>query len=500
MINFATEPQDKVKELMMFSVYKTYIRRAFPFVVLSLLAACSVGPDYVKPTVPGIPATFKEAAGWKVAQPRDEVIGKAWWELFNDPKLNELEKEVTVSNLNLAVAEAQFRQARALVQEGRAAYFPTITIGASATRSSRSVNTNSSFRTTTSNDFSMPLSLSWEADFWGRIRRTVEASQAGAQASAADLAALRLSVQSELALDYFQLRAIDAQKVLLNATVDNFRKSLDLTRFRYDSGVAARVDVLQAESQLKSTQAQAIDLDVQRSQLEHAIALLLGKAPAGFSLAAMPLTDSPPSIPAAVPSSLLERRPDIASAERRVMAANAQIGVARAAYFPTIGLSASGGFEASNLSQWLAWPSRFWSFGPSISQTLYDGGLRGAQTDQARAAYDASVATYRQTVLTGFGEVEDNLAALRILDQEAGVQNEAVDAGRQTVAATLNQYKAGTVGYVSVLVAQSTDLNNQITALAILSRRMAASVQLVKALGGGWDAAELDREPDLKVK
>jgi len=433
-----------LKGRMMPSITSIYIRQILLAGCLALLVACSVGPDYVKPTVADIPVSFKEAAGWKLAQPADEAIGKQWWELFHDPKLNELEKEVTISNLNLAVAEAQFRQARALVQESRAAYFPTISIGASATRSSSSGNLSNS-QSSTSNNFLLPLSLSWEADFWGRIRRTVEASRASAQASAADLATLRLSVQSELALDYFQLRAIDAQKELLNATVENFRKSLELTRNRYDSGVAARVDLLQAETQLKSTQAQAIDLDVQRTQLEHAIALLLGKAASNFSLAAMPLKDSLPAIPATVPSSLLERRPDIASAERHVMAANAQIGVARAAFYPTVRLSASAGLEASSLAKWFTWPSRFWSFGPNVSQTLYDGGLRSAQSDQARAAYDASVATYRQTVLTGFGEVEDNLAALRILDQESRVQNEAVEAGRQTVTATLNQYKAGTL-------------------------------------------------------
>lgn len=483
---------------MMPSITSTYIQWVFPIVGIALLAACSVGPDYVKPTVVDIPVSFKESAGWKLAQPGDEAIGQAWWELFKDSKLNELEGEVTISNLNLAVAEAQFRQARALVQESRSEYFPTITIGASATRASRA--SGSSNLQSTSTDLLLPLALSWEADFWGRIRRTVESSRANAQASAADLAALRLSVQAELALDYFQLRAVDAQKELLNATVENFRKSMELTRNRYDSGVAARVDLLQAETQLKSTQAQAIDLDVQRSQLEHAIALLQGKAASSFTLAAIPLKESLPAIPVAIPSSLLERRPDIASAERRVMAANAQIGVARAAYYPTVRLSASAGLEASSLAKWFSWPSRFWSIGPGVSQTLYDGGLRGAQTDQARAAYDASVATYRQTVLTGFGEVEDNLAALRILEQEALVQNEAVEAGRQTVSATLNQYKAGTVGYLNVLVVQSTDLGNRRTALDILSRRMAASVQLVKALGGGWDAAELDREPDLKGK
>lgn len=326
----------------------------------------------------------------------------------------------------------------------------------------------------------------------------MESSRAGAQASAADLAAVSLSAQASLAQAYFQLRSNDAQLTLLKETAGNYQKSLELTRNRYGSGVAARSDVLQAETQLKSTQAQAVDLGVQRAQLEHAIALLIGTAPAGFSLAAAPLATQPPPIPVGIPSELLERRPDIAFAERNMAAANAQIGVAVAAWYPTLRLSLSGGLESSSLSRWLSWPSRFWSVGPSVSETLYDGGLRGALNDQARAAYDATVAAYRQAVLTGFQEVEDNLAALRILEQEALVQDEAVAASRQTVVVTNNQYRAGVVSYLNVLVAQTAELANRRVAIDISGRRLVAGVLLIKALGGGWDAAGIlsDSSPE----
>jgi len=330
------------------------------------------------------------------------------------------------------------------------------------------------------------LDAAWEPDLWGRIRRGVEASQAGAQASAADLAAVTLSSQAELAGDYLQLRVLDAQKQLLDATTAVYRRSLELTNNRYAAGVVAKSDVLQAETQLKSTAAQAIDLGVQRSQLEHAIALLIGKAPAAFSLPSTSLATAIPAIPAGLPSGLLERRPDIASSERRMAAANAQIGIARAAYFPTIRLSAAAGFEAASLATWFAWPSRFWSVGPAVSAALFDGGLRRAQSDQARAAYDAALAEYRETVLTGFQEVEDNLAALRILEEEALVQDQAVQAAQQVVNITTNQYQAGTVAYLNVLVAQSTALANERTALGLVGRRLVASVLLIKALGGGW--------------
>ncbi len=453
-----------------------------------LTAACTVGPDYVRPNpVATMPTTFKELEGWKVAQPNTGIISERWWEIYHDPVLNSLEEQVAISNLNVAVAEAQFRQARALVQVAKAGNFPTLTVGAAATRSQSSSNsgTGISGGTTVSN-LQLPVDLTWEVDLWGRIRREVEASQANAQASAADLAAATLSAQAALASDYFQLRVLDAQKQLLDATTAIYRNSLNMTNNRYAAGVAARSDVLQAETQLKSTEAQAIDLGIQRAQLEHAIALLLGKPSAAFSLSSTVLSITVPFIPPGIPSALLERRPDIASSERKVAAANAQVGIAQAAYYPTIQLSAAGGFSSSSLATWFSWPSRFWSVGPAASVTLFDGGLRDALSEQAKAAYDATVAAYRETVLTAFQGVEDNLAALRILEEETEVQNQAVRAAQQVVTITTNQYQAGTVAYLNVLVAQSTSLANERTALGLVGQRLAASVLLVKALGGGW--------------
>jgi hydrophobe/amphiphile efflux-1 (HAE1) family protein/NodT family efflux transporter outer membrane factor (OMF) lipoprotein len=463
--------------------------------VITLFTACSVGPNYVKPKAE-VPAAYKEMQGWKVAQPRDEVMRGAWWQIFNDPDLNALQEQVNISNQNVAQAEAQYRQARALVQAARAGYFPTVTAGASYTRSlaSSNVGRGLSIPGTEISDYLLPVTVSWELDIWGRVRRLVEAGVASTQASAAELEATRLSTQAALAQNYFQLRVLDGQKKLLDETVIAFQKTLELTRNRYTSGVAAKADVLQSETQLKTTQAQAIDIGVQRSQLEHAIALLCGKPASVFSVSVKPLNLTQPDIPVGVPSELLERRPDIAAAERLMAAANAQIGVAIAAYFPTITLSASGGFESSDFSNWLSWPSRFWSVGPAIAEAVFEGGLRRAQTDQARAAYDATVASYRQTVLTGFQAVEDNLAALRILKQEAMVQEEAVQAARQSLAIAVNQYKGGTVSYLNVIVAQTALLSNEQTALAILSRQMTASVLLVQALGGGWSATALNIE------
>ena len=468
---------------------------------LPALAACTVGPNYVRPQAP-VPAAFKESEGWKVAQPADGKLGQDWWRLFNDPQLSALEERVVISNQNVLAAEAQVRQARALVQAARAGYYPTATVGASVTRSQRGVSSSNVTGTGTtgtgggsgvinSTDYSLPFDLSWEADVWGRIRRSVEASSDNAQASEADLAAAQLSAQSDLAQDYFLLRSQDAQKDLMDATVAAFQKALDLTRNRYASGVAAQADVLQAETQLKTAKAQAIDLGVLRAQLEHAIALLIGQPASSFSLPPVPFAAVFPPIPAGLPSQLLERRPDIASAERHMAAANAQIGVAKAAYYPNISLSASAGLQAASFANWFTWPSRFWALGPAISQTLFDGGLRRAQTEQARAAYDQTVATYRQTVLTGFQEVEDNLAALRILEAEARAQEDAVQSSKKSLAVTLNQYQSGIVSYINVTVAQSTDFANQRTAVGILGRRLTSSVLLIKALGGGWDAGSL---------
>ena len=465
---------------------------------IMLLSACTVGPNYVKPSVETPPAykEIGEGTSWKIAEPKDELIRGAWWEMFGDPQLNALEAQVNISNQNIAVAEAQYRQARALVQAARAGYFPTVTADGSYTRSRRPATGTSGVSTRTTgavSDYLLNGSASWEPDIWGKVRRSVEANEAGAQASAADLGAMRLSVQTELAQDYFQLRTLDAQKQLFDATVSAYQKFLELTNNRYASGVASRSDVLQAETQLKTAQAQGIDTGVQRAQLEHAIALLTGKPASVFSVPFAPLTASPPPIPVGVPSVLLERRPDIAAAERRAAAANAQIGVAQAAYYPNITLIASGGFESAHLAKWLTWPNRLWSVGSTVLQTVFDGGLRGALTDQARAVYDANVASYRQTVLTGFKEVEDNLAALRILEEEALVQDEAVKAARQSVTISTNQYKAGTVSYLDVVTVQTIALNNERTAIDILGRRMTAGVLLIKALGGDWEGTSISQ-------
>jgi NodT family efflux transporter outer membrane factor (OMF) lipoprotein len=461
-------------------------------IFLVLFTGCAVGPDYVKPKAEA-PGAYKEMEGWKVAQPKDDIVRGAWWEIFNDPQLNELESEISISNQNIAVAEAQFRQARALVQASRASYFPQVIADPSFKRSLRSDNTGSGPGAAAGpvSDFLLPLNASWEMDIWGRIGRSVEASRGSAQASAADLEGARLSAQGELAQDYFQLRTLDAQRHLFESTVVAYRKYLELTKNLYAASVVSKADVLQAETQLRTAEAQMIDIGVQRAQLEHAVALLVGKPAPTFSIPASPLLPPLPSIPVGMPSELLERRPDIAAAERRMAAANAQIGVAEAAFYPTVTLSASGGFETSHFSDWLSWPSHFWSIGSSLLGTVFDGGSRRAQTEHAKAAYDATVASYRQTVLAGFQEVEDNLAALRILEEEARVQEEAVRAAEQSLALTTNRYKAGIVSYLNVVVSQTIALNNQRSAISILGRRMTAGALLIKALGGGWNSADL---------
>ena len=462
------------------------------------LAGCSVGPNYVRPVAEAPPA-YKEAQGWKVAEPKDQQPRGNWWEVFNDPQLSSLLTQVEISNQTLKAAEARVREARALTQAARAAFFPVVTANASASRSGSgsgaarvgSAGGQGSGGGGVGNSYNLALEVNWEVDLWGRIRRTVEASEATAQASAADLEAAKLSAQATLAEDYFLLRVQDAQIRLLNDTVAAYEKSLQLTRNQYAVGVVGRVDVAQAETQLSSTRAQAIDAAIQRAQLEHAIAVLVGKPPAEFSVAVADVPAGFPDIPPGIPSELLERRPDIAAAERRAAAANAQIGVAEAAFFPSLTLSATGGFQSSLLSHLISLPSRYWSIGSALAQTIFDAGLRRAQTAQAIATYDENVANYRQTVLAGFQEVEDNLAALRILEQEAVVQDDAVKSARESVTITLNQYRAGTANYLAVVVVQATALANERAALAILGRRLDASVALIKALGGSWDAAAL---------
>lgn len=457
----------------------------------ALLGACTVGPDYVKPDVHA-PAAFKEAQGWKIAEPKDELQRGKWWEVFNDKELSALVEQVEVSNQNIRAAEAQFRQARALAQQARAGLYPTVSANGGVTRS-RTGGTSSTAGNIgrTATVYKLGLDASWEPDIWGKVQRSVEAGNAGVQASSADLAAAKLSAQAELTQDYFLLRVADERKKLLEDTVAAYEKSLQLTKNQYAVGVVARGDVVTAETQLKSAQAQAVDVEVQRAQLEHAIAVLIGKAPAEFSIAPTSFNFNLPNIPVGMPSTLLERRPDIAAAERRAASANAQIGVTQAAFYPDLTLTASAGFQSTSFAKWLTYPSRFWTLGPALAQIIFDAGLRKAQTEQAIAVYDENVANYRQSVLTAFQEVEDNLASLRILEQEAQLQDEAVKAARESVTITTNQYKAGTVSYINVVNVQTIALTNERNALAILSNQLTAAVQLVKALGGGWSVEEM---------
>ncbi|WDR89466.1 efflux transporter outer membrane subunit [Burkholderia ambifaria] len=465
-----------------------------------LLAGCAVGPDYHRPDT-SIPAAFKEApAGWKVAQPADRADRGPWWSVYNDPQLDALIGKLNASNQTIAQSAAAYRQARALVAEARAAYFPTVGLTASGSRSrSGRTSTSSSAAgfgssSSISNSYSVGLDASWEPDLWGKVSRSVSAQRAGEAAAAADLANARLSQQALLAQTYFQLRTSDALQKLLDDTVKSYGDSLRLTQNQYAQGVAARADVIQAQTQLQSAQAAAIDNGVARAQYEHAIATLIGEPASTFSLPPNPLTAQPPIPPVDVPSALLERRPDIAAAERRAASANEQIGVAIAAFFPTLTLSATGGFQSSVWSQLFTLPARFWTVGPQLAATLFDAGLRAAQTDAARATYDQDVAAYRLAVLTAFQDVEDNLASQRILAQEVDVQRQAVDSAEHALAIVTNQYKAGTVAYLNVLSAQTTAFTAQQKLATIAGQRMVSSVALVKALGGGWDASDMARE------
>ncbi|UVE67100.1 efflux transporter outer membrane subunit [Burkholderia pyrrocinia] len=465
-----------------------------------LLAGCAVGPDYHRPDT-SIPAAFKEApAGWKVAQPADRADRGPWWTVYNDPQLDALIGKLNASNQTIAQSAAAYRQARALVTEARAAYFPTVGLTASGSRARtpRTSSSSSSFGSGSSgsigNSYSVGLDASWEPDLWGKVSRTVSAQRAGEAAAAADLANARLSQQALLAQTYFQLRTSDALQKLLDDTVKSYAQSLNLTQNQYAQGVAARADVIQAQTQLQSAQAASIDNGVARAQFEHAIATLIGEPASTFSLPPNPLAAEPPITPVDVPSALLERRPDIAAAERRAAAANEQIGVAISAFFPTLTLSATGGFQSSVWSQLFTLPARFWTVGPQLAATLFDAGLRAAQTDAARATYDQDVAAYRLAVLTAFQDVEDNLASQRILAQEIDVQRQAVDSAEHALAIVTNQYKAGTVAYLNVLTAQTTAFTAQQKLATIAGQRMASSVGLVKALGGGWEASDMTRE------
>jgi NodT family efflux transporter outer membrane factor (OMF) lipoprotein len=479
--------------------------------ILALTVAaggCNLAPKYTRPpietpvrygeTAPA--ATGTEGVVWDAARPYDQIGRGHWWEAYNDPALNALEEQVEISNQSIRAAEARFRSARASLGIARAALFPTVSAVPAFSRSHTSATVENSSgtlpsanRPTAIDEYSLPFDANYELDLWGRVRNSVAASAATAEASAADLATALLSTQAELAQDYFQLRAIDAERRIIGETVASYRQSLEQTQALYRSGLDSEEEVARAETQLNTAIAQATDLEVARAAYQHAIAVLIGKAPAAISLAEAPLTERAPVVPPGVPSDLLQRRPDIASAERRVAAANAEIGVARAAAFPRLTLGGAAGWQSSTAARWFEWPSRIWSVGPQLAQTLFAGGAVRAGSEAARAAFDQAAATYRQTVLTAFQSVEDNLAAVRILEQEAREQRVAVDSAQHLLDLANTRFKLGIDSYLNVITAQTALLSNRETEVQIQVRQLIASLSLIKALGGGWDTSELPR-------
>src|SRR5882672_763568 len=473
-----------------------------------LISGCSFAPKYQRPAVQ-MPAAFKELTPqspdatnlWKAARPNDDALRGNWWEIFTNAQLNALEEQVAVSNQNVAAAFANFLSARAIVKEARAQLFPTLTANPAVTRSRFSANqssTGSSSSGATLSDYSLPLDASWQPDLWGRIRNTVKGNAFEAQATAADLENTRLAAQAELAVDFFELRAQDALSHLFADTVRAYQEALDLTRIRYQTGIASDQDVAQAEIQLQTAEAQATNLGILRAQLEHAIALLIGKPASTFSIPVEPLSTSPPPAPVSVPSELLERRPDIAAAERRVAEANARIGVAKAAYYPNVTLSASGAFESASISSLLNWSSRAWSVGAGLAENIFDAGQRKATGEQALADYDHTVAKYRQTVLTAFQQVEDSLATLRILAHQVEQQETVVNSAERYLTLATDRYKLGIDSYLNVITAQTTYLTNRQTLVNLRTQQMTASVQLVEAIGGGWDASRMPSARQLR--
>lgn len=458
-------------------------RRTAPLAVALLLAGCAVGPDYVRPAVT-LPAAYRESPDWQQAQPADAAPRGPWWQSFGDAPLDELQQQAALANQNVAVAEAHYRQAVAGVDQARAALFPTLSASAAV---SRSANGTNGLKLPPQTLHTASISASWVPDLWGGVRRSLEAADANAASSAATLAGAVLSLQSELATDYFALRVADEQQRLLEEAVQAYQHSLDLTLSRYRGGVAAQSDVAQARAQLEATKAQAIDAGIVRGQMEHAIAVLIGKVPEEFSLPRRAFVLTVPAVPAQLPATLLQRRPDVATAERLAAAANAQIGVAQAAYFPNLSLSASGGYRAPSGADLLTAPYRFWSLGPTLAETLFDAGARSAAKRAAIANYDAAAAGYRQSVLSALQNVEDELLALHLLAQESAVEDAAVAAAEENLRLTSNQYKAGTVSYLNVIIAQTTALNDHVTALNIHSRQLAATIQLYAGLGGDWN-------------
>ncbi len=495
--------------------------RAIKAVVLAAafaaLVGCVVGPKYVRPTVPGaapspaaaafkepLPPNFKEAKGWKQGEPRDDMNRGRWWEIFGDPQLNALEEQIDVNNQTIAAAEAQFRQSRAAIRVAHAGLYPTVTGGSTIIGSGTSGNLTASTAAGVAGVarqnalLTVPsVGATWVPDFWGQVRRQIEAATATAQATAGDIETARLTIQAEVALDYFQLHGLDAEKELLDSNVKAYEQALSLTMNRFNQGVASQVDVAQAQTQLEQTRAQSTDTLVARQQFEHAIAILIGKPPSQLTIAPGPIASQPPSIPGELPSELLERRPDIAANERRIAAANAQIGVTIAAYYPTITLGASGGLQSTSLLSLFTFPSRFWSVGPSVSELFYDAGRRKGVTEEAQAAYDITVANYRQSVLTAFQSVEDNIATLRILEQESREQANAVRYAERSLQLANAQYTGGITTYLQVITAQEAALANERTAVQINTRRITASVSLIQALGGGWDVSKLPSAKDV---
>jgi len=466
--------------------------------LLLVSSACMVGPNYKRPAAPQTPA-YKEPLpdGWKEAQPNDAAMRGKWWEIYNDPQLNALEEQVNLSNQNVLAAEANFRAARSAIRVARAGLYPTVTAAPSVGVGQSSSSTAGGGRAPVAALFDLSATPTWTADIWGSVRRSVRANQATAQADFALLENARLSYQSELAEDYFDLHGTDGDIDLLDRTTKSYEEYLTLTQNRYKAGVASGGDVAQAQTQLDTTRAQLVDLGVARAQFEHAIAILTGKPPSALTVPAALLKTPPPAVPLELPSTLLERRPDIAAAERTVAAANEQIGIAIAAFYPTLTLSASGGFEATNIAKWFSLPNRFWSLGAGMSQVVFEGGKRRAEVSMTEAQYDATVANYRQAVLTAFQQVEDNLAALRILAQESIAVDQAVKAARDSLAIATYQYKAGTVNYLTVITAQAATLGNERTAVDLLTRRLTSSVLLIQALGGGWDSKNIPTAGEL---
>jgi NodT family efflux transporter outer membrane factor (OMF) lipoprotein len=514
------EPDSRMK-----SIYSHFHRTGVGLLIGAalLLGGCTVGPKYARPsaaTAPAYkeltPADYPNTDGWKVATPADDALRGKWWEIFHDPQLNALEDQVNISNQNIAAAAANFLVARALVKQARSQYYPTVGVNPSITNqrpssgefggittsssSSSSSSSTSGFSITSFTDYSLPFDASWEPDLWGRARNNVRANIANAQATAADAQNVRLSAQAEVAVDYFEIRAQDAFKQLFDSTVSAYQDSVDVTRIQFQAGIASEEVVAQAETQLESTQAEDTNLDILRAQYEHAIAMLTGQPASTFSLSVEPIKANPPAVPLGLPSLLLERRPDVAAGERRVEQANAQIGVAEAAYYPNITLSASAGFGSTSIADWFAWPNRFWSVGPALAETIFDGGLRRGAVQQYQAAYDQAVANYRETVLTAFQQVEDNLAAVRVLSKEIRQQDTAVVSAQRNLEIAQERYRAGIDPYLNVITAQTTLLTNQQTAVNLRVQQMTSSVQLIKALGGGWDASDLPTTQQISSK